>query len=277
MAIIKGIDCSTPITRPVAEELYKLGYRFVCRYLVPESYRKHLSYNEAQILSDAEMKILCVFETTADRARGGAANGTADGITALKAAQAIKMPTNGAIYFAVDFDASKNEMNTIEAYLRAARSQTQAYKVGVYGSYYVVEEMAARAASEGFWQTYAWSGKNKSSYTNVYQYLNNQTVAGINVDLNEAYSEKGMWSYHDSTGSDLDMTIDQARKELTSIAGTGSKHSDWAEEAVTKMVKAGLFNGDGEGNFGWEQCMTREAVAVTLYNMLSKLGLLDKL
>lgn len=274
---IKGIDCSSPITKAAAEELYKQGYRFVCRYLVPQSYPKHLSAAEAQLLSDAGFKILCVFETTASRAKGGAAYGMEDGALAMKAAERINMPVNGFIFFAVDFDALDKDMNAIEAYLRAAASQTGDYKIGVYGSFRVVETMADREACDGFWQTYAWSGKNKPIRATVYQYLNNQTLAGINVDFDEAYSDIGMWNYINDSGSALNMTIDQVKTELTTIAGTGNAHSAWADAAVTKLTNAGVFGGDGQGNFGWEQCMTREAVAVAFYNMLEKLGLLGQL
>jgi len=276
MTTIKGIDCSSTISKTAAEEIDKQGYRFVCRYLVPGSYPKHLSVDEAQRLSDAGLKILCVFETTSSRASGGAANGKEDGALAMKTAQLINMPTSGSIFFAVDFDAGIQDMDAIEAYLREAQKQTGAYKIGVYGSYSVVETMADRGACDGFWQTYAWSGKNKPNRATVYQYLNDQTAVGINVDFDEAYSEAGMWNYNNA-GSDLNMTIDEAKTELTTITGTGNSHSEWADTAVTKLTNAGVFGGDGNGNFGWEQCMTREAVAVTVYNMLQKLGLLDKL
>lgn len=277
MATIKGIDCRTPITPKVANELYSAGIRFVCRYLVPENYPKHLSLEEAQLLSDTGFLVVCVFETTADRARGGAKNGAYDGKIAYAAAKRLRIPKNGTLFFAVDFDARDNDMDTVEAYLRAARQQTEDYKIGVYGSYRVMESMAARGACDGFWQTYAWSSKNKSTHATIYQYLNNQNLAGINVDYNEAYSDQGMWDYRNESEGGLNMTIEEAREALTTLAKTQDTHSDWADEAVKKLTDAGIFNGDGQGNYGWEQCMTREAVAVVLHNMLGKLGLLDNL
>lgn len=272
---IKGIDCATRITTDKANALYGLGYRFACRYLVPDKYSKHLSREEAQILTDEGFKILSIFETTADRAKGGASNGTADGAMALECARNIGMPTSGYIYFAVDFNAAPSDMGTIEAYLKAASAQTGEYKIGVYGSYDVVETIAARDACDGFWQTYAWSNKKRSEHAVVYQYLNDQFVADINVDLNEAVSFEGFWDYN-NTESDLNMTIDEAKTELTELAGTGGTHSDWASEAVTKLTAAGIFTGDGKGNYGWEQCITREAVAEVLYTAFQKLGLLNK-
>jgi peptidoglycan L-alanyl-D-glutamate endopeptidase CwlK len=76
---------------------------------------------------------------------------------------------------------------------------------------------------------------------------------------------------------DDDMTIDDIRKDLTTVSDTGDKHSDWAGAAVYKMTETGIFNGDGNGNYGWGQLLTREAAAKVLYNLLEKLDLLDQL
>lgn len=74
-----------------------------------------------------------------------------------------------------------------------------------------------------------------------------------------------------------DMDIDETRKQLTSCANTGDAPSAWAKEAAEYCKKKGIFNGDGAGNYGWQQPITREAVAQVLYNLLENAGLLDKL
>lgn len=65
-------------------------------------------------------------------------------------------------------------------------------------------------------------------------------------------------------------------KQLTSCAGTGDTPSDWAREATDFCKRAGIFNGDGEGNYGWQQPITREAVAQIIYNVLGNTGMLGK-
>jgi len=102
-------------------------------------------------------------------------------------------------------------------------------------------------------------------FTNI---QNARSIAGLAIDLNEAYSEAGFWSYEESE-YELNMTKD----ELVSVAGTGDEPSDWAKEATEKMKELGVFNGDGQGNFGWKQPITREAVAVVLSNFAEKMGL----
>ena len=66
--------------------------------------------------------------------------------------------------------------------------------------------------------------------------------------------------------------LEMSKDELISVAGTGDNPSEWAKEATEKMKELGVFNGDGQGNFGWQQPITREAVAVVLANFAEKMG-----
>lgn len=191
----KGIDCAAPLTAEKARAIRAAGYEFVCRYLVPERYAwKRLTRAEAEAITAAGMQIVSVFETTANRPAGGAAAGAVDGAEALKEAKLIGQPLGSAIYFAVDFDAGAKDMDAIEAYLRAAGEAIKGYRVGVYGEYDVVEEMARRGAAKHFWQTYAWSRGRKSPRANIWQHKNDVTIAGHHVDLNESYGNEGWWN-----------------------------------------------------------------------------------
>ena len=192
----QGIDCATPITTSVAAKLAAGGYSFACRYLVPAGYSKRLTKSEAQILTDAGLLILCVYETTANRPAGGTAYGAADGAKAFVCAREIGMPTSGCIYFAADYDAGGDDFDAIEAYLRAAREQVGEYKVGIYGGSRVIEEMAARGVCEGFWQAYAWAYGIISKHNTVHQCSATQTVAGIPVDRDESFSDDGFWNFN---------------------------------------------------------------------------------
>lgn len=191
----KGIDCATPLTAKTAQALAKLGIQFVCRYLVPEKYAwKRLTRTEAEAVTASGMQMVSVYETTANRASGGAAAGGPDGVAALAEAKLISQPLGSAIYFAVDYDAQAKDYDAIERYLKAAAAEIPEYNIGVYGSYAVIEEMAKRGAAKHFWQTYAWSGGKKSKLANIYQYQNATTLAGLGVDLDESYGSEGWWS-----------------------------------------------------------------------------------
>ena len=77
------------------------------------------------------------------------------------------------------------------------------------------------------------------------------------------------------SGEELDMNIEEARKQLTSCADTGDTPSAWARDAAEFCKRKGIFNGDGAGNYGWQQPITREAVAQILYNPFESAGMLD--
>ena len=66
--------------------------------------------------------------------------------------------------------------------------------------------------------------------------------------------------------------LDMTKEELVSIAGTGDQPSAWAREAVVWAKENEIINGDGEGNYGWQQPITREALATVLYNFQNYLG-----
>jgi len=189
----KGFDCATPLTASTAATFAADGNEFVCRYLVPSG-SKQLTKEEADVISSAGLQIISVFETTADRASGGSANGHADGLSALQVAQSMGQTEGSTIYFAVDFDAGLSDMDTIEAYIRSAAAATPRYPTGVYGSYAVVTEMKKRGACSHFWQTYAWSNGQVANGIMIFQNQNDITVHGIGVDLDVGYGNEGGWS-----------------------------------------------------------------------------------
>lgn len=195
-----GIDCATRLTAKTAQAIKDAGYSFAGRYLVPERGSlkwKALTKAEAEIITGVGMSILAVYETTADRAKGGAAFGTYDGQQAFACAEAIGIPKTGVIYFAVDFGAAASDMSAIAEYLKAARAQIGDYKLGVYGAYNVIEAMAALNLCDAYWQCVGWSYGKISDHRSVYQAKWGQSVAGVSVDINECEDlvKAGIWNY----------------------------------------------------------------------------------
>ena len=75
-------------------------------------------------------------------------------------------------------------------------------------------------------------------------------------------SDESAWQrFKALVGEGLEMT----KQELLSVQGTGDIPSEWAREATDWAKQTGLFTGDGAGNYGWQQPITREAVAKILY------------
>ena len=61
--------------------------------------------------------------------------------------------------------------------------------------------------------------------------------------------------------------LDVTKEELLSTAGTGDRPSAWAKDATDWAKENGVFLGDGEGNYGWQQPITREALAQVLQRL----------
>lgn len=233
---MKGIDCTVQITPAYAKALKAAGIGFVARYLVPVSMVwKRLTKAEVEAMSVEDIKILSIFESTANRARLGKAAGESDGKTALAEAKVVRQPTGSAIYFAVDYDAQPKDYDLIYTYLQAAQAQISGYFVGVYGSYAVCEEMAKRGIKY-FWQTYAWSKGKKSAHANVYQYKNGVTVAGISCDADESYGNEGFWNLKP-------VVINPALDIVTFLNSTNPKViNDTALWVKKAMIDKDIFN-----------------------------------
>jgi hypothetical protein len=183
-ARMKGLDYSR--SRPDPKKVKALLYGFVARYLyLPAPGGKGITKAEAEAIRAAGLGLVVVYESYAGRAKEGLAAGVEDGKTALTYARSIGFPDSRPLYFAVDFQPTTVELVFVDAYLKGVASVIGLARVGVYGSYAVVEHCHAIGTARWFWQTYAWSGGKVSAHTHFLQYLNGQTVAGASVDLNE--------------------------------------------------------------------------------------------
>ena len=116
----KGIDTAAKISTQTAAKIAEQNLSFVGRYLTNPNWSKSLTDDEAQRLHNAGLGILLIWETTAARCKGGEEAGKQDGYSAYSYAKQIGVPDNMVIYFAVDYNAPKNDYAAIEAYLYAA-------------------------------------------------------------------------------------------------------------------------------------------------------------
>lgn len=263
-----GIDCATKLTANTAKGIREAGYCFAGRYLVPPKVYtyKGLTEAEAKIITDAGLRMLTVWETTANRAMGGASSGAEDGEKARSCAEAIHMPTTGIIYFAVDFEAMPTDFPTIRAYLKAAREHTGDYEIGVYGSYRVIEDIAKTGICKAYWQCVGWSYGKQSSHRNVYQAQWDKTVCGVNVDINECedLDEAGTWTYQAGKAEEDDMLL-RRYDTLDSMP-------DWAKPTVRKLIELGFL----KGNNGVTDKDGRPADLDLSHDMVRMLVILDR-
>jgi hypothetical protein len=203
----EGVDYSW--ARPQPSALFKAGKRFACRYIAGTG-GKNLSKAEAAALAKAGVAVVSNWENAAGDARYGEAKGHAAGVAAKRNHAACGGPADRPIYFSIDFDASTAQLPTCYSYLLGAAKALGTDKkpnwdrVGVYGSYRVVEYMHSKGV-KWLWQTYAWSGGKLSSHAHIHQYHNGVKVAGADTDLDAALQQDyGQWGTAGSPTSSED-------------------------------------------------------------------------
>lgn len=193
MARLNGVDCVTAIHQEIAEGLKAPGIEYVARYLGDTW--KSINKQEAVVLLENGLKIVSIWETNPTNAGYFTMDqGFADGHDAASFAQSIGQPEGSAIYFAVDYDMQPSDVRAILNYFLAVRRGLgKKYKVGVYGSYTVLEILHRSCAADFYWQTSAWSGGNIAEFIDILQYGFNKKIAGIPVDYNQVSTNAGSW------------------------------------------------------------------------------------
>ena len=137
----KGLDVAEDCTDQIGC-LTDGGFEFVCRYYNTNNPSKNLTLAEAQALSAAGITIVVVWENgfPTKASYFSNAKGVSDATAALKlASESIGQPEGSAIYFAVDYDATVEDVSgPISQYFQGVKSVFDAaekqYAIGVYSS-----------------------------------------------------------------------------------------------------------------------------------------------
>jgi Rv2525c-like, glycoside hydrolase-like domain/Putative peptidoglycan binding domain len=189
----EGVDYSS--TRPNPAQLYALGKRFVVRYGGPGGDWKHLTAAEAQSLTAAGLALVANAEGTADGMLGGFDTGFAWAHSADLAFQALGMPNDRPIYLSVDFDCGPDKQWAACAQaLKGAAAAIGPARVGVYGSYDVMQWAKRDGVARWYWQAYAWSSGQWAGHNHLEQYRNGVSLAGGTVDLcRSKVADYGQW------------------------------------------------------------------------------------
>lgn len=158
-----GVDYS--FARPGGAALAAARKAFAMRYLSPPPNGKNITSDERDDLLENGILIGLVWESGSTRVLGGSAAGAADAAQARSLADQVGAP------------------ETLP--LAAAAAVLGSGRVGLYGGYWPLSRAFSAGAVAWGWQTYAWSGGNVDPRAHLYQGLDDTTVAGAAVDLDQ--------------------------------------------------------------------------------------------
>ena len=174
------------LARPDPAAIAAAGYVGVMRYVAPAQDAPKVIYApEYAALRAAGLQVGLNWEWYADRAREGAASGTADAQEALRQANALGY--GGAIYFSVDYDAPPADQPAINAYFQACAQVIGLARLGCYAGYWPLSRLFDAGLIIYGWQTIAWSGGNRESRAHLYQTA--QTAFNNGADVNDVLKD----------------------------------------------------------------------------------------
>ncbi|MDP4086188.1 MAG: LysM peptidoglycan-binding domain-containing protein [Bacillota bacterium] len=233
MTHLNGVDCSTKLNQSLAAGLKLNGIQYVGRYL--GNSWKTMSRAEAQSIINAGLKIVSIWETNPTNAAFFTKEkGISDSKEASTYAKSIGQPEGSAIYFTVDYDAQPGDIGAILDYFTGVREGLDKnYKVGVYGSYSVVESLHTSNSADFYWQTSSWSRSNIAAFIQILQYQYNVTLAGVQVDYDHFTTDAGSWGHVSS----LQTVSNTATEQHVASASHSSSSSN--EAPPTYTVKPG--------------------------------------
>lgn len=244
--LIHGIDFSFASPLPTPAEITAAGAHFVARYLSTDT-AKDLSAGEYSAYRTANIDVVLVWETTADRMLGGRAAGIEDATAAEALRKEIGVPGSPPIYFACDFDATPGEQVEINDYLTGAASIIGKSRVGMYGGFWPLSRAFDAALITYGWQTPAWSGGQWDARAQLRQVGFGVVIAGVTVDLDTALA------------ADFGQATFKQPPPIIPTSGTqeGWRHCDkcqgpyWGPEVTRSVCPAGGTHATKAGEYNY--------------------------
>jgi len=177
---MEGVDYS--FTRPDVFCLANQGLRFAGRYFGAGTEDKQASAAECGALAAAGMDIVALCEGWEDDAMRGTAKGRQHAELAAADLAAVGAPDNAPIYFAIDFDVSRSQMDTVAYYFDGVQSVIGAGRTGIYGGITAIRYAVEFGTALWFFQTYAWSYGQWAPENHFEQYDNHINMCGGIID-----------------------------------------------------------------------------------------------
>lgn len=202
-----AVDLSYPVNASFLKKIKNIGVTTIIRYYDYKNETikgKTLKPAERDLILRNGLKIAVVFQHHNDQfASFTAQRGKGDAARSLELAKMHSQPTGSAIYFGVDGEwKTESELDNIKTYFRNAGEQLSGsgYRVGVYGSGLVCEQLLTDGLASLCWLANAKSWPGYDDYYNSKKWSLVQTLptncAGRNIDfnfVNESMSDFGQF------------------------------------------------------------------------------------
>jgi len=181
------------------------GIDFIFRYYstTTKQPEKRLTISEAKAISAAGVEIVTVYEDGPTTLSYFSKNrGQKDGKNAHQYARAIGQPSGSAIYFAIDYDASKSDISSniyeyflgVDEGMRDASGGSSIYTIGVYASGAACSWLKSRCPFIKYtWlaESTAWlESKNYTEWA-VKQFVSKRSFCNLNKDQYEECTAQG--------------------------------------------------------------------------------------
>lgn len=199
-----GCDTSTQMTRERIQALKSGGYTFIGRYL------RHLTADEVKLISESGLYIVSIFEKNPTHlGYFTVAQGQKDAAEAIDLAMQLRQTHGKPIYFTVDFDAKKEDVEgCVNAYLQAVKvefdnninNRENHYTLGLYGSGLVLSHFRDIFTYTWLAGASAWRGSKDYTGWSLKQYGNNTIIKSksgeFRIDKDQSNGEGGGWRLH---------------------------------------------------------------------------------
>ncbi len=199
MTTSKGFDTGSDCT-PHGQQILDGGYSFCARYTFSgvSHAKTKLTHKEAAHLSGMGIYLVNVFQNSADHAEYfSRKQGTSDGMAAFAYANdVLQQPHSAPVYFAVDFDASEEDMRRrVIPYFLALDNVRGQYQCGVYGSGLVCRKLHELGLVSFTWLAQSMGFRESKAYRDGKQWSLLQhmqtTFHGLQIDPLESQGNGG--------------------------------------------------------------------------------------
>ncbi len=198
MPAVPGLDSASNLTS-AASSIRAASYSWVGRYLWGGG--KGLTLQEAQVLSDAGLQIMSLYEAAGASLSGFSPTvARRDAAQAIQYAAAVHQPLGSTIYFAGDdFDAGAGDLPTIRAYFEILRGiiVPAMYVLGVYGDGLVCQMLLAAQLVQHTFLAGAMGWQGSLAFKPSADAQQGQTIQqfGLSIDRDSGDPAKmGLWS-----------------------------------------------------------------------------------